>query len=98
VRPILIAASGMFIKQVRLVFIFFRASLSPGRLGVEPGFTESHSRQIVIAVIMDTPNRMRKVVERSKPVSCRQRLKPGFQRSICGMPEGMPGYESFLNL
>ena len=54
----------MFIKQVRLVFIFFRASLSPGRLGVEPGFTESHSRQIVIAVIMDTPNRMRKVVER----------------------------------
>jgi hypothetical protein len=31
-------------------------------MAVEPGFIESHSRQIVIAVIMDTPNRMRKVV------------------------------------
>ncbi len=39
---------------------------------------------------------VRKVVQRSRRVSCRQRLKPGFEPSICGMPEGMPRYESFL--
>ena len=51
----------MFIKQVRRIFIF-RASLSPPALVVEPGFTgftESHSRQIVIAAIMDRPDRRR---------------------------------------
>ena len=57
VRSMGIAASAMFIKQVRRVFIFSERALSPGALVVEPGFTESHSRQIVIAAIMDTPNR-----------------------------------------
>ncbi len=33
---------------------------------------------------------MRKVVQGSKRVSSSQRLKPGFWRSICGWPEGMP--------
>ena len=62
VRPILLAASGMFIKQARFAFIFSERARVRGALLLEPGFTESHSRQIVIAVIMDTPNRMRKVV------------------------------------
>jgi hypothetical protein len=76
--PILIVASGMFINQAGLVFIFSERARIRGALLDEPGFTESHSRQIVIAVIMDTPNRMRKVGSRSKRASCRQRVKHGF--------------------
>jgi hypothetical protein len=49
----------MLVKPVRRVFIFSKPAWSPGALVVKPGFTESHSRQIVIAAIMDTPNRGR---------------------------------------